>query len=125
MIIVWLGFIISLAWILILSRKSLPLALITGAIILGLFTLSPAVALNRIIYTIADSSILLLALAMGVIPIIGGTMKSSGQIDSLVNNLRIGKRYMMAFSAALMGLLPMPGGALLSAPILEKAGEND
>ncbi len=124
MLIIWLGFIISLAWILILSRRNLALAIITGAIILGLFTLPPAVVFDRILYTITDSSIILLALAMGVIPIIGGTMETSGQIDSLVNNLRISKRYMMAFSSALMGLLPMPGGALLSAPILEKAGED-
>jgi len=61
---------------------------------------------------------------MGVIPLIGGAMKESGQIDSLVSNVRISKRYMLPFSASLRGLLPMPGGALLSAPILEKAGEG-
>ncbi|MFH1891799.1 MAG: DUF401 family protein [Candidatus Zixiibacteriota bacterium] len=121
---VWMGFIVSLAAILVISRKNLALALISGAIILGLFTLSLDSLLDRIIYTITDSSIMLLALAMGVIPLIGGTMKESGQIDSLVSNVRISKRYMLPFSAALMGLLPMPGGALLSAPIIEKAGEG-
>jgi integral membrane protein (TIGR00529 family) len=51
-------------------------------------------------------------------------MKNSGQIDDLINNVRISRRYLLPFSAALMGLLPMPGGALLSAPILEKGGEG-
>ena len=61
---------------------------------------------------------------MGVIPMIGGVMKASGQMDDLVNNLRIGRKGLMALSPAIMGLLPMPGGALLSAPILEKGGEG-
>jgi integral membrane protein (TIGR00529 family) len=61
---------------------------------------------------------------MGVIPMIGGTMKQSGQMDDLVNNMRIGRKGLMAASPAIMGLLPMPGGALLSAPILEKGGEG-
>lgn len=124
MLLTWIGFLVSLAGILIISKKNLALALISGALILGLFTLSPAVVLDRVVYTITDSSIILLALAMGAIPIIGGTMKESGQIDSLVNNVRIRRRYLLPFSAALMGLLPMPGGALLSAPILERGGEG-
>ncbi len=122
MLTTWAGFLISLAVILTVSKKNLPLALISGAIILGVFTLPLAVVLDRITYTLTDSSIILLALAMGVIPVIGGTMKESGQIDGLVNNLRIDKKYLLASSAALMGLLPMPGGALLSAPIVEKGG---
>jgi integral membrane protein (TIGR00529 family) len=124
MLTTWMGFLISLGGILIISKRNLPLALISGAVILGLFTLPLEVVLDRFIYTVTDSSIILLALAMGVIPIIGWTMKKSGQIDSLVNNLRINKRSLMAISPALMGLLPMPGGALLSAPILEKGGEG-
>lgn len=121
---VWIGFAASLAAILVISRKNLPLGLICGAIILGLATLPVMVMLERIGRTATDPSILFLALAMAVVPMIGGTMKESGQVDSLVNNLRIGKRSLLAVAAAMMGLLPMPGGALLSAPILEKAGED-
>ncbi len=121
---VWIGFLTSLAAILIISRKNLALGLICGAITLGLFTLPLSLVWNRIGFTLTDSAVIWLMLAMGLIPLIGGTMKESGQIDSLVNNLRIKKRYLLAVSAALMGLLPMPGGALLSAPILEKGGEN-
>ncbi len=120
----WLGFIISLIVILAVARKSLPLALFCGAIVLGLFTLPLVSILEQIIYTLTDLSIIILALAMGVIPMIGGSMKESGQMDDLVNNLRIGRKGLMALSPAIMGLLPMPGGALLSAPILEKGGEG-
>jgi len=120
----WLGFAISLAGILIISKKNLALALISGALLLGLFTLPFALLVDRVIHTLTDPSILLLAAAMGIIPMLGGTMKDSGQVDRLVNNVRLPRRYLLPFSSALMGLLIMPGGALLSAPILEKGGEG-
>lgn len=118
----WLGFAVSLATILLVARRSLPLALFCGAVILGLFTIPVVEVIEIVFSTLTDVSVLLLALAMGVIPLIGGTMKASGQMDDLVGNLRIGKKGLMALSPAMMGLLPMPGGALLSAPILEKGG---
>lgn len=120
----WAGFVLSLAVILIVSRKSLPLGLIIGAVILGLFTLPLKEVLEQIRLTITSLTILILAAAMGFIPLLGGTMKQSGQIDSLINNVRFSRRYVLPFSAALMGLLPMPGGALLSAPIVDRAGEG-
>ncbi len=121
---IWLGFFSSLFTLLIVSRRSLPLALFTGGIILGVFTLPLREVGRQILDTLSDPSIDLLALAMGVIPLIGGVMKESGEIDDLVSNLRIGKRSLLALSPALMGLLPMPGGALLSAPVVEKGGEG-
>ncbi len=120
----WIGFLVSLASILIISRKNLALGLTCGAVILGLFVLPVAEVWNQIILTISDLSIVFLALAMGIIPLIGGTMKDSGQVESLVQNIRIGKRALLALSPALMGLLPMPGGALLSAPLVERGGEG-
>ncbi|HEC79032.1 MAG TPA: DUF401 family protein [candidate division WOR-3 bacterium] len=123
-IIGWAGIVISLVFILVAARRSLPLALFLGAVILGLFTLPVPEIFKSILRTLSDPSIILLALAMGVIPMIGGVMKQSGQMDDLVKNLRIGRKGLMALSPAIMGLLPMPGGALLSAPILEKGGEG-
>ncbi len=121
---VWLGFAASLATILVISKKNLALGIISAAVVLGLFTLPGKILIEQIIRTATDTSVVLLALAMGIVPLLGGAMKAGGQIDSLVANLRIPRRYLLAVSAALMGLLPMPGGALLSAPILEKGGET-
>ena len=81
----WLGFTLSLIVILIIARKHLPLALFCGALILGIFTLRPLILGTIVINTFKDVSVILLALAMGVIPMIGGTMKESGQMDDLVN----------------------------------------
>jgi Uncharacterized conserved protein len=78
----------------------------------------------KIYETLIDPSILLLAVAMGLIPLIGGVMEESGQMDGLVNNLRIGKKSFLGISPALIGMLPVPGGALLSAPLVERVGEG-
>ncbi len=120
----WIWFLISLTVVLVVSRKNLALALISGALLLGVLTLPLDLVMDRVIYTLTEPSILLLSAAMAIIPLLGGTMKESGQVDSLVNNVHLSQRYLLPFSSALMGLLPMPGGALLSAPILEAGGKG-
>ncbi|MEO0185311.1 MAG: DUF401 family protein, partial [candidate division WOR-3 bacterium] len=124
MILIVLGFIIAFTVIVILGQKNLPLALFCGAIILGLFTISPLNIIKIFYNAITDLPVVLLALVVFFIPMIGGIMRDSGQMDNIVKNLRIGKRGIMAVSPAIMGLLPMPGGALFSAPIMEKSGEG-
>ncbi|MGB9721436.1 MAG: DUF401 family protein [bacterium] len=124
MTLIVLGFVIAFIVIVLLGQKNLPLALFCGAVILGFFTMSP-LNIVRIFYdTITDLPIILLALVVFFIPMIGGVMRETGQMDNIVKNLRIGKRGIMAVSPALMGLLPMPGGALFSAPIMEKSGQG-
>ncbi len=118
------AFLASLAAILIISRRNLAAAIITGALLLGLIALPFDKLIDRIVFTFTDYEIIILTLAVGIIPLIGGAMKKSGQIDSLVENVRIKQKHMLAFSPALMGLLPMPGGALLSAPIMERSGHG-
>lgn len=124
MFIHWLGLFISMGVLLLVARKSLPLAFVLSAVTLGCFTLSPIGIWLGIWNTATAPSILLLALAMGIIPLIGGVMEESGQMDGLVNNLRIGKRAFLILSPALVGMLPVPGGALLSTPLVERVGEG-
>jgi len=118
-----LGFLLALVALLVISQKNLGLAMFTGAIILGVFTV-PSQLPTTFWLTFTDPSTILLAVIVGLIPIIGGVLKASGQMDSLVGNLRIGKRPFLMLSPALVGLLPMPGGALLSAPLIEKGGRD-
>ncbi len=121
---IWLGFFLSIALLMLIARKSLWIALTVAAIILGSFSLSVYEIGEEILKTLIDPSILLLALSVGMIPMIGGVMETSGLMDDLVENLRMKKRLFLAFSPALMGMLPMPGGALLSAPIIKKGGKG-
>lgn len=118
----WIGFFSATVVLLVVSRKNLPLALFLGAITLGLFTLSPFQIGIEILKTVKDPSIILLAIAVGIIPLIGGVMKEGGQIDGVVDHFRVGKKPFLALAPAFLGMLPMPGGALLSAPLVERTG---
>ena len=121
---IWISFFIALALILIIAKKSLWLALVVGALCLGIFNLSLLELWNVAWQTFSDISILLLAVAVGLIPLIGGSLQKSGLLNDLVENLQVKRQVFLGFSPALMGLLPIPGGALLSAPMLKKAGDD-
>ncbi len=118
----WTGFLLSLVLLMALARHSLWAAMLVGAAVLGLFTLPVPELGGALASVLADPSVMLLALVVGLIPLIGGAMEAQGHMESLVRNLRIGRRAFYALTPALMGMLPMPGGALLSAPLLERAG---
>ena len=122
--IIWLGFFISFLFILIVARKSIWLALVLGSYLMGIFSLSVVQMLRLTWQTLSDPSVLLLAMSVGIIPVIGGIMQQSGLMDDFVNNLPFSQKTVMVFSAAFVGMLPMPGGALLSAPLIEKSGEG-
>ncbi len=96
-----------------------------GGLILGLLTITPIKVYTQVVDTITNVDILLLAIAVSVIPLIGGIMEYSGELDLLLNNLRIGKRGLLILVPALVGMLPMPGGALLSAPMVQKVASEE
>jgi len=121
---IWTGFVLAVLVLMILSRRDLALALFAAALLLGIFTFDPDQVWNAAIRTFADPSIILLALVVGIIPIIGGVLEESGQMDALVDHLHIGERAFFILSPALLGLLPMPGGALLSAPLLARGSKT-
>ena len=121
---IWMGFSLSIVALLYISRRSLWLAMSAAAVALALFTLSPGQMSIVLVRTFADPSVLLIAFVVGIIPLIGGALEESGEMDRLVANMRMGKRLFFAVSPAMLGMLPMPGGALLSAPLIERGGEG-
>ncbi len=124
MLIEWVGFFLAIAILLIGSRYHLGAALISGAVVLGIFTLSPYDIAYNFYATLTDPATMILIFALALIPILGGILQESGLLDQLINNLRIGKKLFLGFSPALLGLLPIPGGALFSAPMIDKAGKD-
>jgi len=120
MSIIWIGFFLSILVLLIVSRKDLSLSLLLGSIVLGITTIGASDTAESIYGTIATPSYLWFSFALGLFPILGMILKRIGAFDDLIQNLRMGKKAFMGFSAALIGLLPVPGGALLSAPIIKK-----
>lgn len=124
MVFTWVSFIASLILMILIARKNLWVGLVSGALSLGLLNLSFSEVLNTILNTITDPATLLLAISVGVIPFIGGTLETSGLITDLVTSLKMKCKTLLMLAPAFMGMLPMPGGALLSAPLLSKIGKN-
>jgi len=120
----WLGFLVSLVIMIAVARKNIWLGFIVGALILGFVNLTPSKILLEIKSTLIDPSILLLGVAVGLIPLIGGVLEESGMMEALFKNLKLRRKLFLIFGPAFLGMLPMPGGALLSAPLLLRAGED-
>jgi integral membrane protein (TIGR00529 family) len=123
-VLIWSGFVLSIVYVMYISRKSVWVGLSLGALVLGVTCMNMADLPGVVWDTLTDLSILFLALAVALIPILGGALEEGGLMDDLVKNLRIGKRPFLIFSPGLLALLPIPGGALLSAPLVNKSGEG-
>lgn len=119
-----IGFIIAIVLIIVVSRKSLWVALHLAAVVIGLFNLAVPKVISVIRGTYADLSIICLALAVGMIPLIGGAMEESGILAGFAENLRIRKNLFLLLTPAMIGMLPVPGGALLSAPLVLRVGKD-
>ncbi len=124
MTLIWISFLAALILMITIARKNLWLGLAAGALILGLLNLPIIEVIKIFISTITDTSILLLAVSVGIIPLIGGTLEISGLMNDLIKSLRMKSRTFLMLAPAFMGMLPMPGGALLSAPIISKVGNH-
>ncbi len=123
-LLIWIGFFFSLAIMILIARKNLWLGFIIGALILGFINLRLVVIFQQIKSTIFDPAILLLGVAVGIIPLIGGVLEESGLMEGLFKNLRLKRKLFLIFGPAFLGMLPMPGGALLSAPLVLRAGDD-
>lgn len=122
--VIWLGFFLSIVTILVISRWHLGASLLAAALVLAVFTMNPGTFGALGLETFTDPGILMMALAVALIPMIGGYMETSGQMNLLVSNLRVSRRAFLGSVPAMMGMLPMPGGALLSAPMVKQGGEG-
>jgi len=118
----WIAFGLSLALVLGLARWSLWGAMILGSLVLGLLTLSPADVARAFLSVWTSSSVPLLAVAMTLIPLIGGVLVGTGRMEDLLAGLPRRRKAVYALAPAILGMLPMPGGALLSSPLVERAG---
>lgn len=118
----WIAFAFSLALVLVLARWSLWGAMGLGALALGALTI-PLPEVGRAFLSVWTSpSVPLLAGAMALIPLIGGALVATGRMEDLLAGLPRRRKAVYALAPAILGMLPMPGGALLSSPLVERAG---
>ena len=119
----WLSFIIVIGAVMVLSKYELGIILTMGA--LGFALLAGVNILQSLINVLTDPSILALILIMILIPILGGIMEESGLMMEMIQKMRISRKSSLMMIPALFGLLPVPGGALMSAPIVQQIDSEE
>jgi len=116
--------------ILIMSRLrlSLSICLLIGSLVLGLWmNLGPIKLVHSALFSLTRLQTISLFLIVGFILILSRLMKESGHLDRIVESFgKLSKddRTASLVMPALIGLLPMPGGALFSAPMVETVLSN-
>lgn len=119
-----LGVPLAFLAILLLVRKrvSYGISIFAGALIIGVFCrFTPRDFLTSGIETLRDPETLNLTAIIILIGILGYAFKETGHITITIEELRklFGEKALLAALPAAFGMLPMPGGALMSAPVIE------
>ncbi|MCP4406099.1 MAG: DUF401 family protein [bacterium] len=118
------------ALVLWLIRKKFQIgtAMFAGAIVLGLWC---RMSIGELAYSIAttmlDLKTVLLSLVVAFILILSRSLECFEQMKRLLASFKglIGNdRFNLVLFPALIGLLPMPGGAIFSAPMVEELGHE-
>ncbi|MFC1857762.1 DUF401 family protein [Thermodesulfobacteriota bacterium] len=109
-------------------RKKLSLgnAFLLGAIALSiLFGLKPFKIIDSMVNSVIYPKTLSLAIIVGLILILSNSMEVAGQMKRLLERFRglvASPRLNLVIFPAMIGLLPMPGGAIFSAPMVKELG---
>jgi len=134
-----IGVLVAFIVIIFLIRKKINfgLSLIVGSLIVGVFSLQeiqiigiPKAIVQASIYNFETSKIdtytVELALLMTIIFILAKLMQETGAITKLIDSFRpiFSKGGTLGVIPALYGLMPVPGGALFSAPSIEEEGNK-
>jgi integral membrane protein (TIGR00529 family) len=134
-----IGVILAFIVILILIRKKVNfgLSLFLGSLIIGVFSLQiitpldiPKAMIEASFYSFEKQEIMTetleLALLMTLIFVLAKTMQETGAITKLIDSMRtfFSKGGTLAVIPAVYGLMPVPGGALFSAPFIDKEGDK-
>ncbi len=123
---------IIFAIIILAIRKNISLAnaFMAGALLLAIFfSLSFKDTAAAFFNCLSDPKTITLCLIVALILILSSSLEESGQLKRLLANFRglvKNPKLNLAVFPAIIGLLPMPGGAVFSAPMVkELAGESD
>jgi len=116
--------------VLFFLRKKLSLgnAFLLGAISLSIFFgLRPGAMIGSMAESIVYPKTLALALIVSLILVLSSSMELSGQMQRLLEKFKgliTSIRINLIVFPALIGLLPMPGGAIFSAPMVKELGAS-
>ncbi|KXA94259.1 hypothetical protein AKJ65_04945 [candidate division MSBL1 archaeon SCGC-AAA259E19] len=126
-----LGLLVSFVLIILLVRlgRRFGLAMLLAAVVLTAFSLEHMPVSEAFsVFKEAVVNLDTIGLAVGVlfIGILANSMKETGEIEGIIGNLRniMPREGILASIPAVFGLLPVPGGALMSAPMVEEEGKQ-
>ncbi|MHA1708893.1 MAG: DUF401 family protein [Candidatus Baldrarchaeia archaeon] len=124
-IVLLIGFILLL--LLLASRVPISISIIVCALVVAAFTVPPNNIPNMIVFTAEQRLTQELVLLSALIAFLVVMYEESGQLAEMTrvlsNSLKRADFSVMAVPAFL-GLLSVPGGALMSAPVVEKEGSR-
>jgi len=115
--------------VLLLNRKwNLGLVLTLASIVVGLLFAHPPIEIGRdIVLATVDLLTLRLALIVVLIMILGELLRQTAGLKGMVEGLQAlipNGRIVIAVLPPLVGLLPMVGGAMFSAPMVDEVGDR-
>lgn len=114
--------------VLICIRKKLSLgnAFVLGTLFLSLlFGMQPLLTLKSMLASLTDPKTLSIAVIVSLILVLSSSMEIAGQMQRMLQNFQgliSSPRLNLIIFPALIGLLPMPGGAVFSAPMVRELG---
>ena len=121
-------FILAGIILLIRLKVALSLTLMVSAVVLGfLFRLSPAGIGGSILKALLDPENLKLMVSLQLILLFSAIMKENGSMTRAIAALRQifrDARVTVALIPAIIGLVPIMGGAMLSAPLVSEASDE-
>jgi uncharacterized protein len=120
--------ILALIILLIRLKWNLGLALLLASGLTGLLFALPLADLGRdILKASIDTTTLRLAAIVLLITYMGEILRSTLQLEGMVRSLSdlfLDRRWLLGLLPLLIGLLPMVGGAMFSAPMVEEAAQG-
>lgn len=123
-----LALVLFLIFLLLKFRLDLGLTMLLGAFFSALlFRMSLYNFLKSVVEAVLEPSTLELVGVVLLILILGEILKKKGSMEKLVSSLQsliVFPRLVLVLPSSIMGLLPMPGGALFSAPMLEATSKD-
>ncbi|SHG22899.1 hypothetical protein SAMN02745206_03505 [Desulfacinum infernum DSM 9756] len=110
------------------KKVSLGNAFFFGALVLGLVFGMPLLDIGRsVLGSLTEAKTVSLAVIVSLILVLSHSLEEAGQMERLLASFRglvRTPRINLVVFPALIGLLPMPGGAIFSAPMVKALGEK-
>jgi len=118
--------VIAIIVLLIKKKWKLEYVILLASLLVGVFfNLSPIQIGNNFVLALIDPTTLKLIGIIVLVYILSGVLRKVESLRDLVDSLRgLVKDYrlILAFIPALLGLIPMPAGAMFSAPMVKEVG---